>query len=145
MPKGMREVSMCTMVGIFVSIVYLFTNLSAALRIEWCRSRARVMRFWEDIKLLLEEMERVLVFEAWEAGWWREKAERVNARASSLSPELLEGLLAYAERQAIIRTEMRDHFAHLLRFVPQYIAAGSSEIPEQKKDIPVLEDDDDDD
>jgi hypothetical protein len=103
------------------------------------------MRFWEDIKLLLEEMERVLVFEAWEAGWWREKAERVNARASSLSPELLEGLLAYAERQAVIRTEMRSHFAHLWRFVPQYIAVGSSEIPEESKDVSWSTPDDDDD
>jgi hypothetical protein len=99
------------------------------------------MRYGEDIKLLSEEMRRVLAFFAWEVLWWREWARNVKARASSMSPELLEGLVAYAERQAALRSEMRQHFSHLWRFVPDYISEGRSEVPEEKKQV---EDEDED-
>jgi hypothetical protein len=99
------------------------------------------MRWTEEVELLTEEMRRVLAFLLWEAGWWKEKA---RGRASSMTPEELEGAIAYAERQADIRLEMRDHFARLWRYAPRYVELGTSEILEEKAEMLVAEDDDDD-
>jgi hypothetical protein len=53
-----------------------------ALRIEWCRSRARAMCFSEKVELLNEEMRRVLAFLEWESHRWEERAtERMRSRA----------------------------------------------------------------
>ncbi|KAG0691527.1 hypothetical protein DFH29DRAFT_1010861 [Suillus ampliporus] len=37
------------------------------VRIEWCKSRARALRWSEEVELLREEMRRVLQFFAWQA------------------------------------------------------------------------------
>ncbi|KAG2122912.1 hypothetical protein DEU56DRAFT_873540 [Suillus clintonianus] len=50
------------------------------LWVEWCKARARMMRWKEEIELLREEMRRVLQFLQWHALW--------------------EGVVAYATRQA---------------------------------------------
>jgi len=34
--------------------------LHDSLHVEWCKSRARAMRFTEEVELLQEEMERVV-------------------------------------------------------------------------------------
>ncbi|KAF9467072.1 hypothetical protein BDZ94DRAFT_1329986 [Collybia nuda] len=41
------------------------------LCIEWCKSRARAMRFIEEIELLSVEMAWVIHFLKWRATWWR--------------------------------------------------------------------------
>ncbi|PBK63970.1 hypothetical protein ARMSODRAFT_979579 [Armillaria solidipes] len=41
-----------------------------ALRIEWCKTRARAHRWHEEVILLEEEMKRVKVFFAWEGRTW---------------------------------------------------------------------------
>src|SRR5262245_23236677 len=121
-----------------IHVLLIFTK--KALRIEWCRSRARAMRWKEEVMLLSEEMRRVLAFFLWEVGWWRGKA---YGRASTMTPEELEGAAAYAERQASIRLRMHAHFSYLWRFVPLYIASDSIEIEEESKESQVeLEDDD---
>lgn len=66
------------------------------LRLEWFKARARSMRWIEEVVLLLEEMRRVAAYCGWKANWW---LERVNARPD-ISPELAEGLSAYAHKQA---------------------------------------------
>ncbi|KAH9896559.1 hypothetical protein C8Q73DRAFT_628610, partial [Cubamyces lactineus] len=45
-----------------------------SLRMEWAQSRARVQRWAEEDKLLVEEMHRVLVYFAWQALWWHENS-----------------------------------------------------------------------
>ncbi|KAF8869510.1 hypothetical protein BD779DRAFT_1390879, partial [Infundibulicybe gibba] len=45
--------------------------LQDALRIEWCKSRARAMRFTEEVELLTEEMRRVRRFLLWQEGYWK--------------------------------------------------------------------------
>ncbi|KAJ7310802.1 hypothetical protein DFH08DRAFT_655482, partial [Mycena albidolilacea] len=50
----------------------------------------------DELILLEEEMQRVLEFCAWKAHWWDDRAE---AR-SNVTPELAEGLRAYALAQA---------------------------------------------
>jgi hypothetical protein len=98
------------------------------------------MRWAEEVKLLSEEMHRVLAFFLWEVGWWKGKA---HGRASSMTAEELEGAVAYAERQADIRMQLHDHFTHLWRFVQQYIASGSIETPEEKAELQSVQEDDD--
>jgi uncharacterized membrane protein YgcG len=66
------------------------------LRSEWARSRARVRRCKEEVLLLLEEMRRVLEFLEWRAKWW----EARRKPRTNISPELQEGLEAYATGQA---------------------------------------------
>jgi hypothetical protein len=50
-------------------------ELCDALRVEWCKSRARAMRFTEEVELLQEEMMRVLRFLEWQEAWWQIKGQ----------------------------------------------------------------------
>ncbi|PBL01496.1 hypothetical protein ARMGADRAFT_1025196 [Armillaria gallica] len=63
-----------------------------ALRIEWCKAHARMLQWDEEVKLLNEEMCRVIAFVEWKAHWW---LQRVALRAD-MSMELQEGLKAFA-------------------------------------------------
>ncbi|KAG2123716.1 hypothetical protein BD769DRAFT_1628906 [Suillus cothurnatus] len=88
--------------------------LSEALRIEWCKSRARANRWAEEVELLQEEMRRVASFLSWHAGWWEEQA---NRRTVLPAPEQ-EGIQGYAKRQAALRRAMRDRFEKMWSVVP---------------------------
>ena len=66
------------------------------MRAEWARAKARVERWDEEEKLLLEEMRRVIAFFEWKAGWWvlqRNRRTGIDAR-------LRRGLRVYAVKQA---------------------------------------------
>ena len=69
-----------------------------ALRIEWCKARACAMWWSEEVTLLIEEMQQVCNFFAWQAAWWQGQA----SRHSSLSSVELDGMRAYALRQAAL-------------------------------------------
>ena len=45
------------------------------LRVEWARSRARVKRSSEEVRLLREEMRRVLSYLDWKAEWWKSRQQ----------------------------------------------------------------------
>ena len=80
-----------------------------ALRVEWMKSRARAARWSEEVTLVVEEMQRVLHFLMWKAGWWRLQGPcRDTGR-----PDLQEGLVAYATKQARILEELATKFAAL--------------------------------
>ncbi|KAJ7118517.1 hypothetical protein C8R43DRAFT_1137263 [Mycena crocata] len=68
-------------------------ELVDALRVEWCKAFSRTRRWHEDVVLVDEEMGRTLEFGAWSAATWCVQAE---ARRRNLTPELAEGLRAYA-------------------------------------------------
>ncbi|KAF8993591.1 hypothetical protein BDZ89DRAFT_972725 [Hymenopellis radicata] len=68
-----------------------------ALKIEWCKARARKLRFEEEVDLLLEEMRRVIAYGHWKAAWWRERADGVPDAA----PGIRLGIRAYSESQAV--------------------------------------------
>lgn len=87
------------------------------LRIEWCKARARSMRWSEEVLLLLEEMRRVMAYHAWHANWWEDLA----FEKSDLSPPSEEGHAAYAFRQAGVRLAMRSECEHLWRNVIPYV------------------------
>ncbi|KAF8815333.1 hypothetical protein BYT27DRAFT_7214061 [Phlegmacium glaucopus] len=65
----------------------------AALRVEWCKARARAHRWQEECLLLNEEM----------SNWWRSLAAATTERPNVLQS----GKIAYADRQADIRDAMR--------------------------------------
>jgi hypothetical protein len=83
----------------------IFTR-STGLRIEWCKARARAMRWREEVELLQEEMRRVLQFLRWHACWWDVTA---HSRTLPTAAEN-EGLIAYATRQAQIRRDLAAKF-----------------------------------
>ncbi|KAG2103746.1 uncharacterized protein F5147DRAFT_746673 [Suillus discolor] len=79
------------------------------VRIEWCKSHARALQWLEEVELLREEMRRVLEFFTWQQAWWEEQGKAcIGVCATDI-----EGLRAYAARQANIRCRLADHFCVL--------------------------------
>lgn len=72
------------------------------MRIEWCKARARLERWEEDVELLTEEMRRVLAFFEWDAARWDERGKDFE----SSDDVVLEGHRAYAQRQATLRRSL---------------------------------------
>jgi hypothetical protein len=111
------------------------TNQALALRIEWCKARARAQRWLEEVQLLSEEMRRVLVFLQWKVGVWKARASFLQKdleAAESSTDELLgsgqllcsriDGVQAYAYRQASIQQSLHDQFKVLWSTVPLLIS-----------------------
>ncbi|KAM6489836.1 hypothetical protein JOM56_014648 [Amanita muscaria] len=96
-------------------------GLHDALRIQWCRARARKMRWSEEVELLQEEMSRVLRFLDWHAQWW---IKQEKGREEGVDTRLQEGLSAYARRQASIRIRMKANFMNLWNSVDSWVKAG---------------------
>ncbi|KAG6836222.1 hypothetical protein H0H93_010103 [Arthromyces matolae] len=88
-----------------------------ALRVEWCKSRARAARFSE---LIIEEMKRVIRYLSYRERWWKTKA--AYGHSDHLTSLHREGLVAYASRQASLFAELRENFLTLWRDVPNTIA-----------------------
>jgi len=83
----------------------------SGVRVEWCQSRARALRFSEEVDLLTEEMARILRFFEWKARDWQQKGD---ARVSQAIPEpMSEAYKAYAERQAALYCSLYSHFKNL--------------------------------
>ncbi|KIK77166.1 hypothetical protein PAXRUDRAFT_393130 [Paxillus rubicundulus Ve08.2h10] len=81
-------------------------GLQDAIRIEWCKIRARAHRWAEEVDLLFEEQRRMLQFLRWEANWWSDR----QSRGLTNDPAVDEGLKAYALRQAALRVELGKYF-----------------------------------
>ncbi|KAG2137460.1 hypothetical protein DEU56DRAFT_945875 [Suillus clintonianus] len=79
-------------------------ELSEAMRVEWCKARARANRWAEEVELVQEEMRRVLAFFEWNAAMEHE------------------GAVAYALRQAKIRRSMRNDCLFLWDVVPSLLS-----------------------
>lgn len=72
------------------------------LRVEWLKSRARYLRWAEEVVLVPEEMRRAVQYCRWRAGWWKEQGQRRVNDTADILPTLAEGLVAYAAQQADI-------------------------------------------
>ncbi|RDB24457.1 hypothetical protein Hypma_008439 [Hypsizygus marmoreus] len=70
-------------------------SMHECIRVEWVKARARAQRWTEEVILVDEEMRRVLEFGRWRATWWEEQAQRRGSEGV-----LLEGVQAYAYKQA---------------------------------------------
>ncbi|KAJ8591371.1 hypothetical protein M405DRAFT_851366 [Rhizopogon salebrosus TDB-379] len=110
------------------------------VRVEWCKARARAMRWSEEVELLHEEMSRVIQFFQWQVDWWEEQ----RYLRSDQVPEVLEGLAAYAAKQASIRRAFEVHFRKLWApylstdIVPLIAASSSLPFPDEVTDLPDL-------
>lgn len=60
----------------------LTQGMNEALRIEWCKARARAQRWQEECILLWEEMRRVVDFHQWQAGIWETRANEAASRGA---------------------------------------------------------------
>ncbi|OCH90158.1 hypothetical protein OBBRIDRAFT_812834 [Obba rivulosa] len=107
--------------------------LHEALRIEWCRSRARADRWNEECNLLKEEMRRTIQFHKWQEIQWLSRAKAV---LPTVTPDYVEGLIAFAHRQADIRSSMHKLCEKSWRDVPTYIHLGISDEPPPLELIP---------
>jgi len=59
----------------------------------------------------MEEMRRVLEFLKWKSDDWLQKGSPDAVSTLTTSPDQLEGLCAYASRQAHIFSTLRKHFS----------------------------------
>ncbi|KAF9523674.1 hypothetical protein CPB83DRAFT_898542 [Crepidotus variabilis] len=91
-------------------------STQAALRLEWCKARARAHRWQEECLFLAEEMRRIKESLEYEAKKWDKRTVDVimiqdGFGAAPCADELtLAGKIAYAHRQASIRRKMKASF-----------------------------------
>ncbi|KII87542.1 hypothetical protein PLICRDRAFT_177283 [Plicaturopsis crispa FD-325 SS-3] len=78
-------------------------ELHDALRVEWAKAKARAERWHEEVVLLNEEMCCVIAFCRWKADWW---AVQGKHREHTTTPELYEGIQAYASEHASMERRM---------------------------------------
>lgn len=103
---------------------HVFLRMSAsqatcppALRVEWARSRARALRWLEEIGLLTEEMRRVIQCCVYYKSWWEaRKTTRVD-----VEEELREGLTAYAHERMLAEDDLKDRW--VAQWAPFYSRA----------------------
>ena len=132
-----------------IIIMFVLSNtFFLGLRVEWAKSRARAIRWSEEVTLLVEEMRRVLWFLRWKKLWWMDHAHM----RTTASPEVNDGLLAYSAKQAGILHNMAMHFAD--EWYPILIAngfcaewpleyvEGRSDMPREILPLTVVEDSD---
>lgn len=79
----------------------------SAMRVEWANSKARADRWHEECRLVVEEMRRVIWYFDWKHLWWLEQCDR----RTEVSPDLRQGLVAYAKKQAAIYSGLAHDFA----------------------------------
>ncbi|KAJ7216212.1 hypothetical protein C8J57DRAFT_1440543 [Mycena rebaudengoi] len=65
-------------------------TVNVALHAEWCKARARSLRWKEELVLLDEEMRRTIEYGKWWPAWWEERREQ------ALDEVVGEGRRAYA-------------------------------------------------
>ncbi|KAJ7182801.1 hypothetical protein C8R43DRAFT_1116421 [Mycena crocata] len=97
-------------------------SVNEALRIEWAKTRARAMRWAEEVALLEEEMRRIGQFLTWRAGWW---TERADGRQREDGPQR-EGERAYAWQHAKLQTDLCERFETLWKDLPELVRKGRS-------------------
>ena len=88
------------------------------MRVQWCRTRARAMRWSEEVLLVHEEMRRVLDYMSWFVNWWTSHAV---VPSITHDPYLSEGLTAYAAKQADLKLSLRNHFKMMWKDVQSWL------------------------
>ncbi|KAL0568496.1 hypothetical protein V5O48_013487 [Marasmius crinis-equi] len=82
-------------------------NGNEVLRSEWCRSRARMKRAEEEVKLVKEEMRRTLDYLAWSASEW----EKATVDEEFADSTLREGMVAYRHSAGRVQSTLRSSFS----------------------------------
>lgn len=84
-----------------------------SVRVEWAKAKARVERWEEEIRLLCEEMRRVVCFLNWKSKWWDDQ----RGMRSDTVLAVVRGLDAYASKQAAIHSRLASIF--LTQWIPR--------------------------
>jgi hypothetical protein len=79
--------------------------------VEYCKAKARALRFREDVELVREEMGRVVMG----LHWWAERWRQRNSACQFLTAPTSQGAIAYAYRQAAMLDAMAARFASMWR------------------------------
>ncbi|KAJ8515113.1 hypothetical protein ONZ45_g7437 [Pleurotus djamor] len=87
-------------------------DVTDCLKAEWAQSRARAHRWTEEQDLVVEEMRRVLAWLRWRCTWWKSQGP---LQSEAITPDLAEGLIAYAEKQTSILTSLHCRFLKMWR------------------------------
>ncbi|KAJ6449962.1 hypothetical protein C8R45DRAFT_1114370 [Mycena sanguinolenta] len=116
--------------------------MNEAVRIEWAKTRARAMRWAEEVDLLEEEIRRVNQFLRWRSDWWTGK---LNGRQLPAGPQR-EGEAAYATRQAAIYATMAAEFAKEWEGLAAVIERGRAGVipEEEEEDVEAEEEEEED-
>ncbi|KAF7288624.1 CxC2 domain-containing protein [Mycena indigotica] len=85
------------------------SDLHDSVRVDWSKAKARRERWREEVKLVREEMKRVLRSLRWEQDQWRGRMDNRNEEPG-ISAELKSGLRAYALRQADLHRRIGERF-----------------------------------
>ncbi|KAF9496303.1 hypothetical protein BDN71DRAFT_1468824 [Pleurotus eryngii] len=93
-------------------------TMNEALRIEWCKSRARAQRWQEECVLLQEEMRRVIQFHQSTANQWLTRANEAET----------EGARAYAWRQQAVRETLLTMCRETWKDVGQFVEMGEGAV-----------------
>ncbi|KAK7434138.1 hypothetical protein VKT23_020364 [Stygiomarasmius scandens] len=103
-----------------------------AIRVEWCKARARMLRWKEEVILLVEEIRRMREYSQTKATWWeaRQVGKAEMRAGGSLSVELVEGLDAYALQQAAFERERADHIQSRWRLLADHAEKVLDRIPD---------------
>ncbi|KAF9782642.1 hypothetical protein BJ322DRAFT_1022239 [Thelephora terrestris] len=88
----------------------LANSATLEFRLEWSKARARAARWSKEVLLLREEMRRVLAFLRWKSNDWLRNGDPHTISPLTDCPYQLEGLRAYAYRQANVFGDIHDHF-----------------------------------
>jgi hypothetical protein len=84
----------------------LLILLCIGLRCEWVKSKARADRWIEEVRLVKEEMRRVLAFLEWKAVWWTKEGGRVL----DVGLDIADGIRAYAAKHASLNRALARSF-----------------------------------
>ncbi|KAJ6471041.1 hypothetical protein C8R45DRAFT_1218230 [Mycena sanguinolenta] len=105
---------------------------SVALRVEWCKALGRTRRYTEEVRLLREEMRRMIACGRTAAAEWEKLAVEELPEAS---PELMEGRRANAAEQAATErarcTDLEQHWQAILVRVDTYLDGETGEASER--------------
>ena len=79
------------------------------MRVEYAKTRARALRWSEEVYLVKEEMRRVLEFFNWKMNWWAERASHFGTRLDTIAV----GFIIYANRQISVLERIGQRFKRL--------------------------------
>ncbi len=96
-----------------------------ALRIEWCKSRARAQRWQEECVLLTEEMRRVQATFQYYAGLWKERGKSMG----------LPGARAYALKQEALWNELNVNAREQWNALKEMLPSASPEALDSEIDL----------
>ncbi|KAF9033948.1 hypothetical protein BDZ89DRAFT_947562 [Hymenopellis radicata] len=93
-----------------------------SLKIEWCKARARSLRWREEVELLIEEMRRVIEYRRWKATWWISRASLLPNADDALKEGASAHALAAADRETVTADRLSARWESLTQIGEDFLA-----------------------